>query len=236
VLNRRIMRLGLFHKPADYLAFARVVKLGLRRPDRPELLGWRLMPNHWRLVLLAKPASDLSTWMQWLTVTHTHRWHQHYRNVGQGPIYQGRFKSFPIQDDGHLLTVLRYVEAKALRARLVERAEDWHWGSLRARLRGAAAGMLGRSPVDLPADWAALLNDLPGEALLEPLRQSVNPETSVDFVLAKWRFLPFPSSLCVSAPPRVKLLLAQRRRDAEKQKSAWHEANSPQLMIWIGRA
>jgi putative transposase len=45
-------------------------------------------------------------------------------------VYQGRFKSFPIQDDSHFLTVCRYVERNALRAELVGRAEDWRWGSL----------------------------------------------------------------------------------------------------------
>jgi putative transposase len=35
-------------------------------------------------------------------------------------LYQGRFKSFPIQEDDHLWTVLRYVEHNPLRANLVE--------------------------------------------------------------------------------------------------------------------
>jgi len=88
VLNRRVMRLPLFPKPGDYEAFQRIMAQGLRRPDAPLLLGWCLMPNHWHLILLPKPSrqgqsqSNLSTWMQWLTVTHTHRWHQHYHNVG----------------------------------------------------------------------------------------------------------------------------------------------------------
>jgi putative transposase len=32
-------------------------------------------------------------------------------------VYQGRFKSFPIQDDDHFYVVCRYVERNALRAR-----------------------------------------------------------------------------------------------------------------------
>jgi REP element-mobilizing transposase RayT len=51
-------------------------------------------------------------------------------------LYQGRFKSFPVQDDGHFLTVCRYVEANALRAAMVERAEDWPYGGLSARSAG----------------------------------------------------------------------------------------------------
>ena len=45
-------------------------------------------------------------------------------------MYQGRYKSFPCQADGHLQRLCRYVERNALRADLVARAEDWRWGSL----------------------------------------------------------------------------------------------------------
>ena len=71
-----------------------------------------------------------------VTVTHTQRWHAHYHSAGSGPLYQGRFKSFPIQRDEHLLTVLRYVERNPLRAGLVTRAEAWNWSGLAKRVGG----------------------------------------------------------------------------------------------------
>jgi putative transposase len=55
-----------------------------------------------------------------------------------GHVYQGRFKSFPIAADEHLLAVLRYVERNPLRAGLVTRAEEWRWGSLYRRTQGTA--------------------------------------------------------------------------------------------------
>ncbi len=88
------------------------------------------------LVLWPRRDGDLSRFMQWLTVVHVRRWHAHRHSGGTGQVYQGRFKSFPIQDDPHFLTVCRYVERNALRAKLVRRAEDWRWGSLWRRLCG----------------------------------------------------------------------------------------------------
>jgi len=82
VLNRRVMRLPLFLKDSDYLAFERVLAESLSRPDAPRLLAWRLTPNHWRLVVHAGRQTDLSAWMQWVTVTHTHRWHAHTHTGG----------------------------------------------------------------------------------------------------------------------------------------------------------
>jgi len=175
VLNRRVMRLPIFDKPADYEAFERILADGLKRPDALRLLAFCLMPNHWHLVLCPKLPSNLSTWMQWLTVTHTHRWHQHHHSVGQGPLYQGRFKSFPIQRDEHLLTAMRYVEANPLRAALVQRAEAWRWDSLRVRLLGSAQqqALLSPSPVALPQDWTAVVNRPTPAPDLETVRHSV---------------------------------------------------------------
>ena len=98
--------------------------------------------------------------MRWLTVTHTQRWHAHHRTAGTGHLYQGRFKSFPVESDEHFLTVCRYVERNALRANLVERAEDWRWGSLGARRAKGDADRPALSPwpIDRPRDWTARVN------------------------------------------------------------------------------
>ena len=175
VLNRRVMRLPLFRKDEDYLAFDRVLAESLDRPDAPGLLAWCLMPNHWHLVVRAGPRSNLSTWMQWVTVTHTHRWHAHTGTAGEGPLYQGRFKSFPVQEDGHFLTLCRYVEANARQAKLVKRAELWPWSSLAVRRGGQSAlkQRVSAWPVDPPRNWLAQVNRALDEEASQAVRQSL---------------------------------------------------------------
>ncbi len=138
-LNRATARLTLFRKPPDYDAFLRVLAQALdRHPTR--LLAYCLMPTHWHLVLWPEHDGQLSALVRWLTLTHSVRGHTHYHSTGSGHVYQNRFKAFPIQEDEHLLTVLRYVERNPLRAGLVARAQDWKWSSLadqRARRRPA---------------------------------------------------------------------------------------------------
>lgn len=138
LLNRRVMRLTIFEKDEDYAAFERVLAEGLDRPDAPKLLAYCLMPNHWHLVGQAGEGTDLSTWMQWVTVTHTHRWHAHYHSTGEGPLYQGRFKSFPVQEDVHFLTLCRVL---AVSMRDFERCARGG-----ADGRGITEGCLRRSP------------------------------------------------------------------------------------------
>jgi putative transposase len=134
VLNRGNGRQDLFHKPADFRAYLGVLAEGLKRYP-VELLCYCLMDNHWHLVLRPRKADALGRLMGWVGVTHVRRHHEHYHSRGGGHLYQGRFKSFPVQDDRHFLTVCRYVESNALRAKLVRRAEHWEFCSLWRRMR-----------------------------------------------------------------------------------------------------
>ena len=132
VLNRGNGRMRLFHKDGDFAAFEDVLAAGLLRYP-VELLTYCLMGNHWHLVLRPQAPDGLARFMGWVGVTHVRRHHAHYQTTGGGHLYQGRFKSFPVQDDAHFLAVCRYVEANALRAGLVAKAEDWKWSGLHGR-------------------------------------------------------------------------------------------------------
>jgi hypothetical protein len=92
--------------------------------------------------------------------SHAMRWRVAHRTVGYGPLYQGRFKSFPVQSDEHLLTVARYVERNPVAAGLVPRAQEWCWGSLWTRTHGddAVKGLLSPWPFERPKNWIARVN------------------------------------------------------------------------------
>ena len=94
------MRLPLFQKEDDYLAFERVLGESLVHPDAPDLLAWCLMPNHWHLVVQAGKGTNLSTWMQWVTVTHTHRRNAHAHSAGWPALFQRGF-SIRSRDPAH---------------------------------------------------------------------------------------------------------------------------------------
>ena len=130
ILNRANARMTIFEKEADYAAFERVLEEAYAR-EPLRILGYCVMPNHWHMVVWPKRGADrqVSEFCRWLTVTHTQRWHAHHHTSGTGHLYQGRFKSFPVESDDHLYTVLRYVERNSVRANLVEKAEAWRWSS-----------------------------------------------------------------------------------------------------------
>jgi len=175
VLNRANGRLRLFKKPDDFLAFERVLLLAHQRVPAVRILDWCLMSNHWHLVLWPQKDGELTAFMRWLTLTHTQRWKQAHNAVGHGHLYQGRFKSFPIEQDEHLLAVLRYVERNPVRAKLARRAERWPWGSCHVRQDRSHAmhPLLGDWPVPRPPRWLATVNDEQVEAEENRIKQAI---------------------------------------------------------------
>ena len=118
-LNRGNFRVTIFNKDADYVAFEKILHEGLEI-HQVELYSYQLMPNHYHLVLRPLVDGEMSRFMGWVGGTHTMRYHAHNHTSGLGHLYQQRYKSFPIQDDGHFFVVCRYVERNALRAGLVD--------------------------------------------------------------------------------------------------------------------
>ena len=160
----------VFSGDEDYEAFVDLLDRACERlPMR--VLAYCLMPNHFHLVLSPHGDGDLGRWMQWLLTSHVRRHHRRRRSSGH--VWGGRFKAFPIQQDAHLVTVLRYVERNPVRAALAERAEAWPWSSLRWwRSRGRPA-FLSEWPIARPHGWRRLVNMPLGERDLAAVRLSV---------------------------------------------------------------
>jgi putative transposase len=109
VLNRGNGRAEVFHKPGDFSAFVKLI--GEAKGRYPvKVIAYCLMSNHFHLLVKPIRGEDLSKWMQWLMTTHVWRYHRHHGTSGH--IWQGRFKSFIVQQDDHLLTAIRYVEGE----------------------------------------------------------------------------------------------------------------------------
>jgi len=104
--------------------------------------------------------------MQWLLTAHFRRYHS------TGQVWQGRFKAFPIQEDDHLLAVLRYNERNPLRANLVARAEDWLWSSL-ATIQETCRPKVDAWPLRRPEDWLKHVNEPQTGEDVRRLRESI---------------------------------------------------------------
>jgi putative transposase len=174
VLNRANGRRRIFRNDADCAAFYDVlIQAQQRHPIR--LLAWCVMPSHWHFVVWPRHDGELSRFFGYLALTHAARWQAAHNAVGDGHVYQGRFKNFMIQKDEHLECVLRYVERNPLRAGIVRRAQDWPWSSLHARLDGhdAIGQLLSEWPITRPRNWIERVNQPQTDAELESIRTSL---------------------------------------------------------------
>jgi putative transposase len=177
LINRGNNRQAVFRKPAGHAAFLAALA-GLKERKPFKLYGYCLMSNHFHLLL--QPTGDsVSRIVQSLLISHTQRYHKHHRSGGH--VWQGRFRSPVIQNDEHLLTVLRYIEANPLRAGLVEDAADYRWSSYLAHGLGAADAPVDRlstyeelspNPKTRQRKWALKVHQPLEEAMLARVRLS----------------------------------------------------------------
>jgi len=114
VMNRANRKQRIFHGETDYSLFVEVLAAATQK-FAVRLLAFCVMPNHWHLVIWPSAGDDVPAYMHWLTSTHVRQYHRVHGLIGTGHLYQGRYVSVPVQTDRHLLTVLRYVEANAVR-------------------------------------------------------------------------------------------------------------------------
>jgi putative transposase len=183
VLNRGNRRSQIFRDATDYEEFLTALVDAMRQVEM-RLLAFCLMPNHWHMVMWPHKGDDLSTYMQSMMNVHVRRYHGRYGTWGLGHLYQARLKSFPIEDDRHLLTVLRYVESNASKARLVNHAEDWPWSSLVRTQAVDGRALVVPGPINRPPDWLSVVNANLSTSELFDIRRSVTRQ--LPFGSEKW--------------------------------------------------
>lgn len=208
VINRSNGRFAIFRKPKDYEAFEHIL-VETKEKHPIQILAYCLMPNHWHLLLKPYGDKDLSTFMRYLTLTHTQRWHAHYQRVGYGHLYQGRFKPFPVEEDEYFLQLTRYIESNPIRAKvkLVDKAQDWKWGSLWRREYGNKEEKELLSPWPIPADkdYLKLINKPQTKEVLNDIRKAVEkskPLGKFDWILKTAEKLGLKSTLRERGRPK----------------------------------
>ncbi len=172
MLNRGAERRQLFFGEEDYLQFEDLIESTCLRIPLT-IYTYELMPNHWHFVVRPSGKDDVSQFFQYLASVHAKRFRAARQTCGLGHVYQDRFRSFPVQSDGHFLTLCRYVERNALRAGLVERCENWRWGGLWRRLHDRDTWLTSDWPVSRGAGWVERVNEPLTAAEVAAVRHSI---------------------------------------------------------------
>ena len=151
---------------------------------RVEIWAYCLMPNHVHLIAVPKEAAGLGR-----AVGEAQRRYTNFINARRrwtGHLFQSRFASVPM-DEAHLIAAVRYVSLNPVRARLVSRADEWPWSSVRAHLTGADDGLVRVRPVlQRVSDFAGLIasgaSDDDSFAAIRAAEKTGRPLGTADFV------------------------------------------------------
>jgi len=198
VTQRGNGRARTFFADADYPLYRDLLGQHCRAAG-VEVWAWCLMPNHVHLILVPSDADGLRR-----VLAAVHRRYAgiiHARRRRTGHFWQGRFGA-AVMDETHLAAALAYVSLNPVRARLVERAQDWRWSSARAHLAGKHDGITARAPIkERFPDFAELLASAPAAAAFARLRAA----ESIGRPLGDDRFL-----------ARIERLTARRLRSGKR--------------------
>ena len=173
VLNRANARRVLFEDVADYRLFLACLAQARERSGI-RLCAFCAMPNHWHAVVWPDQDGQVAAFAGRLALLHTQRVHAIRGSAGEGPLYQGRYRSFMVQEDAHFLTVCRYVERNPVRAGLVEHAAAWPWSSRGYEPARGGDPLATVWPLPRPQGWARLVDEPLTPAELDDLRLSAN--------------------------------------------------------------
>jgi putative transposase len=192
VTARGNRREPIFFEDGDQDIYCDFLAEQMRKAD-VEVWAYCLMPNHVHLILCPRDAGGLS---RALGAAHKRRANFiNGRGRWRGHLFDGRFASVAM-DDGHVVSAVRYVALNPVRARLVSRAEDWPWSSVRAHLEARDDGLVNVRPVlDRVTDFAVLTGDRAedaGFARLRAAEQTGRPLGSADFIAGLERILGRP--------------------------------------------
>lgn len=146
IINRGNRRETVFHDSYDYERF---IKLLIESKEKYKLkfYAYCLMPNHFHLVIYTKEAQNLSKSMHWISSSYVRYYNKKYSISGH--LWQGRYKSFIVQEDTYLLIFLKYVEANPLRAKIVSDCIKYTYSSAKNRVFNNYDELISKPPISL---------------------------------------------------------------------------------------
>jgi putative transposase len=144
VVQRGHNRQAVFAAPADYQRYLDTL-IEFKGAYGIKLYAWCLMTNHVHLLLdPGEEVAALGRLMKRLAGRQT-RYHNGLEGR-TGSLWEGRYKSSPVDSERYLLSCVRYIELNPVRARVVAQPQDHPWSSCRYRLGSEASRYLDEDP------------------------------------------------------------------------------------------
>src|SRR3990170_8349518 len=128
ITSRGNLRDRIFFDDKDRETFLEILR---RTKERYGYLlhAYALMGNHYHL-LIETPKANISQIMQNINTSYTVYVNRKYQRSGH--LFQGRFKGIIVDKDEYLIALSRYIHLNPVRAKIVQKLEDYKWTSYKA--------------------------------------------------------------------------------------------------------
>jgi putative transposase len=170
IINRGNRRETVFHDNYDYDKFLDLLSTA-KETYNINIYAYCLMPNHFHLVVFTPLADSLSKAMHWISSSYVRYYNKRYQISGH--LWQGRYKSFIVQEDIYLLILLKYVEANPKRAKIVNDAIKYKYSSAYNRINNIK-DIIDTPPIILPDNWQEFINEKENKVDIDTIRNCIN--------------------------------------------------------------
>jgi putative transposase len=146
IVQRGLNRIKIFNTESDYEFIKQKIRKYLSI-YKVSIHNYCFMPNHIHILVYTKIAKELSKFMQAVSLSHSYYYRKKYKYSGY--LWQGRYKSFPIEKDSYLLECARYIERNPIRAKrkIVSHLSQYKWSSYNFYAHGIKDDIITPNPL-----------------------------------------------------------------------------------------
>ena len=180
IIQRGNNRQRCFVAAKDFAAYARWLHEFSCKYD-VAIHAWVFMTNHVHLLATPRTEDGVSRMMQCVGRQFVRHFNRAYGRTGT--LWEGRFKSSVVDEEGYLLACQRYIELNPVRAGMVGDPADYRWSSYHAHAFGTKTNLwsphevylcLGSTDCSRRACYRELFAEQLGQPVLDRIRTSVN--------------------------------------------------------------
>ncbi len=159
--------MNVFFKPNDYQFYLDLLKEWSNQAQL-DIWAYCLMNNHIHIIAVPHNIDSLR-----LALSQTHRRYASMLNKREnttGHLWEGRFKSYPIDNDAYLLSAVRYIERNPLTAGIVKNPKEYLWSSAAPHINKAKHALLNDAPLRaMISNWEYFLAEQEHPHILKEL-------------------------------------------------------------------
>lgn len=127
IINRGVEQREVFKTVEDFEEFKKLM-CTYAKNYTITIHNYCLMSNHYHL-LIEIQQENLSSFMRQLNMNYAIYFNKKYKRSGH--LWQGRYKSWYVTDEAYLYTLMLYIEQNPLKAKMVQKLEQYPFSSYR---------------------------------------------------------------------------------------------------------